>query len=278
MSGLEFVAFSNDGKVVILQNEKGEWVEVPITEQTAAVAPQPPRSESLQNLTPREIQSRIRAGSTAEDLAAMSDTPIERVMMFAPPILLERKHVADKASSSVVRRANGSGRLREVVSARLEPMGVNPADLNWDSYRREDGRWTILLSYPTVEGARVATWLYDAKNAALVPADDEARWLVGDPLPKSAPVTTSTEPTVSVPRLQVVRDTEEIDRAALVEPKADVTDVQEQELETLFDEPDVPVEVESDLTAPEPEPEPAPRRKLPTWDEILFGGADSDEE
>ena len=70
MADLQFVAFSDDGKVIILQTPTGEWIEVPIAGEHAAAAharevePAPLTSD----LTPREIQARIRAGETPEAL------------------------------------------------------------------------------------------------------------------------------------------------------------------------------------------------------------------
>lgn len=280
MAGLQFVAFSDDGKAVILQDENGEWIEVPITGASATPVPAPAVKVLAADLTPREIQSRIRAGISAEQLASESGAALERIMMFAPPILLERSHVAGKAGRTVVRRAGGSAPLADVVEARLEPLGVDLGLLNWDSFRREDGKWTVLLSYPSSEGPRVATWLFDLRNSAIVPADDEARWLTGEVLAKGE-TSHPSHPTLVSHRLSVVKDTETIAVPAISEPVEIVADDER------------PVDLFDDAIEPEPEPagdehieqsefdrqtkaEPDERKrsKLPSWDEILFGSKD----
>ena len=58
-------------------------------------------------LRPRDIQARIRAGATPEDVAAAAGTPLEKVMPFANPVLAERAHVAERAQRSSVRRRTG---------------------------------------------------------------------------------------------------------------------------------------------------------------------------
>src|SRR6195952_2421767 len=53
--------------------------------------------EMESQLRPREIQSRIRAGATVEQVAAMAGTTAARVERFAFPVLLEPASVAERA-------------------------------------------------------------------------------------------------------------------------------------------------------------------------------------
>ena len=48
-------------------------------------------------LRPKEIQARIRAGATVEQVASIAGTSALRVERFAYPVLLERASVAEKA-------------------------------------------------------------------------------------------------------------------------------------------------------------------------------------
>jgi hypothetical protein len=193
VSDLQFVAISDDGKMIILQTADGQWIEVPFdaslvanTSERAEVIALEPQSDQQIAMSPREIQARIRGGSSVEEVAQMSGSSAERIMAYAPPILLERTHVAIKAAKTIVRRASGAGPLADVIHARLAPLGVLIDDIAWDSFRREDGRWSVVVRYPTKEGQRTAIWLFDVRNSALVPGDDEARWLVGEAGSKAA--------------------------------------------------------------------------------------------
>lgn len=214
MSDLEFIAFSDDGNFVILQNSKGEWIEVAIKKDAPAKVTQI-QPQVVENLSAREIQFRIRAGMSPQDLAAQTGTDLARIMIFAPPVLQERAYVANKASNTIIRKASGTGPLLDVVLARLSPLSVDVDKLEWDAFRREDGRWNITLSYPSKDGVRKATWLYDARNSALVPSDEEARWLMGESTTKS-PAPTPTQPTEFIrmdqtPRLKVVPSEPEVE-------------------------------------------------------------------
>lgn len=284
MSDLQFVAFSDDGKMIILQTPSGEWIEVPYSPEAASL----PRLASAApsepvELSPREIQARIRAGSSPAELALATGFPLERIMAFAPPILLERSHVATRAARTTVRRAGGSGALGDVVQARLEPLGVDPLDLEWDAYRREDGRWQVTLRYPSKEGVRNAAWMFDVRNNALVAADDEARWLTGDvSKPGEPPIDQNQRATIAVPYLKPVppiteatplaTELAETELEANVEPDAEVPPAPEEPAPvedeisqgSLFDQ----------MTRDEPT---SKRPRIPSWDEILFGAAPESE-
>lgn len=274
MHDLEFVAFSDDGNIIILQTANGDWIEVPMKKPDVVVTAMTPTYEFL---SPREIQSRIRHGASPEQLAGQTGASIERIMLFAPPILQERAHVASKAGRTIVRRASGAGPLREVVIARLLPHGVQDMDIEWDAYRREDGRWNITVRYPSKDGIRVAHWLFDVRNSALVPADEEARWLTGEAPTKGSSITTSeqnyvpTTPHLSVvPHVEVEPVIEESAREDVVDvekPATGKASVIEKPAVSLFDQ----------LTEEEEEIEEK-RPRLPSWDEILFGAPKKSED
>ena len=100
-------------------------------------------------LRPREIQARIRSGQTAEDVAAASGLPIEHIRRFEGPVLTERAWVAQQAQATEVRRPGGDIELGDLVSERLHAEGVDPADIAWDAWRRDDGTWVVIATFPT---------------------------------------------------------------------------------------------------------------------------------
>lgn len=297
MSDLEFVAFSDDGKMIILQGPDGNWIEVPIKDSPGSYAVPEERPTDVE-LSPREIQSRIRAGISPAELAASTNSSLERIMSFAPPILLERSHVASKATRTVIRRASGSGTLGDIVNLKLESLGIDLEETNWDSYRREDGRWSVLLHYPADGATRTAAWLYDVRNNALVAADEDARWLTGDQHRQTseliaentkvtevveflAPVTQLTsrhpqeQPTDTIPTEQAKEpeaaqpESPEFVVEAIAEDPAldELLSSSDQEADTNL-QPTLEVEPEKSNETSEIRP---PR--IPSWDEILFGPA-----
>ena len=108
-------------------------------------------------LRPRDIQARIRAGESPEQVAAAAQTTLDRVMGYATPVLAERAHVADRAQRASVRRKGRRGPGRGCSATRW-PSGcaarnVDPPTVEWDAWRREDGRWTLVADYRSGESA-----------------------------------------------------------------------------------------------------------------------------
>jgi hypothetical protein len=137
-------------------------------------------------LRPRDIQARIRSGESPEAVAAAAQTSVDRIMGFATPVLAERAYVAEQALKASVRRRAGDGpigHLGQAVEQRLATRDVDAQDVEWDSWRREDGRWTLVAAYPSgsgVSGTTQARFVYDVAGRYVMADDEEARWLVGE--------------------------------------------------------------------------------------------------
>jgi hypothetical protein len=134
-------------------------------------------------LRPRDIQTRIRAGETPEDVASAAQTSVDKIMGFATPVLAERAYQAELAQRASVRRraATGpAGTLGASVATHLERLAVDPESVEWDAWRREDGRWTVVAAYAAHGEPRQAAFSYDTAGRFVVADDDEARALVGE--------------------------------------------------------------------------------------------------
>ena len=100
-------------------------------------------------LRPKEIQARIRAGASVEQVAESAGVDVSRVERFAHPVLLERSRAAELATASHPVLADGPAvlTLLETVTTALISRGLDPDATNWDAWRNEDGRWTVQLSW-----------------------------------------------------------------------------------------------------------------------------------
>ena len=274
MEDLRLVGLSPDGSRLVLETAAGESVALPLDERVhAALRGDRSRLGQLQiavdgELRPREIQARIRAGNTAEEVAASAGLPVDRVRRYETPILLERTHMAQTAQKVGVRRVTDSVTtpLGELVQSRLDEHGVAPGDLDWDSWRRDDGRWQVVLRYTAAGRERSAAWLYDPLRRIIEPVDDEARWL------------TDEERAIPQPPAPA-RNRGAAARLAAVPEPAPVPSVEPAARPAAEAGPEATPAVE----APEPEVAPAApvarpraggrRAAVPSWDEILFGSA-----
>lgn len=315
---LTLVGLTEDKQKLVLVNQAGEEFTLPAdTRLRAALRGEHARLGQLEitmesALRPRDIQARIRAGESPEAVAAAAQTTIEKVMGYATPVLAERAHVADRALRASVRRKNSEGPARilwDAVADRLRGRNVDPASVEWDAWRREDGRWTVVADYRSGESTRHAEFLYDVPGRYVLAEDDEARWLVGEQTASRGPQPrTATGPR----RLSAVGADDElplgedaigmVSEAPAEAPADDATEDLSATaaavrgtgdadwIATQASERPAPVELgsESDDEVAEPddaEPEKAaepeaPRRSskkgrrasVPSWDEIMFGG------
>lgn len=206
MPELRVVAVSNDGTRLVLKAADGTEYTLPIDERLrAAVRGDRPRLGQIEievesHLRPRDIQARIRAGASAEEVAQLAGIPVDRVRRFEGPVLAERAFMAERARKTPVRRPgeNSAGPLLgEAVQERLMLRGAEKDTLQWDSWRRDDGTWEVLLVYRVAGETHTASWTYDPPRRLVQAVDDEARALIGESDDLGAP-----EPTFPfVPRI-----------------------------------------------------------------------------
>jgi hypothetical protein len=135
-------------------------------------------------LTPKEIQARMRAGETPEEVAKAAEVPVARVLPYAAPVIAERQRIVDDARGAVVHRNRGpasSRPLGDAVDAHLNDVaGLRPDTVEWSARRRRDGAWIVLLSYAARGGRRSASWLWRPLERDLSALDAMATRLAAD--------------------------------------------------------------------------------------------------
>jgi hypothetical protein len=168
----------------------GEW-PAPGGEQPATGKLERPMEFTLR---PRDIQARIRAGETAEAVAQVAGTSVDKVMPYAAPVLAERAHVAQRAQRASVRRLPAEGAagpsartLGEAVGSHLRSRNVDPETVAWDAWRREDGRWTLTGTFTSTSRVGAAHFSFDAPGNYVVADDEDAHWLLGEVPDEEAP-------------------------------------------------------------------------------------------
>ena len=194
-------------------------------------------------LRPKEIQAKIRAGASVEQVASAAGVGIERVQRFANPVLLERARAAELATAAHPVLADGPSvlTLLETVTAALVARGLDPEATSWDAWRNEDGRWTVQMGWKAGMSDNVAHFRFTpGAHGGTVTAFDDAACELIDP-----------------------------DFARPLRPLAPVAQLD-------FEEPELPIE------APEPPPAPKPPRArkgkppVPAWEDVLLGVRSAD--
>jgi hypothetical protein len=184
MQELRFVAVSEDCRYAVLAVPgRSARFTLPIDERLRAVAlGQTSRLAQYEievesPLRPKEIQARIRAGETVEEIADAAGIAVERVRWFEGPVLGERAYMADQAQLASVRRqgdATPGPRLGEIVTERLKVFGADPEDAQWDAKKRGDSSWQVELTFTSGGRLHTAEWMFDPRRRHVLPADDNA--------------------------------------------------------------------------------------------------------
>jgi len=133
-------------------------------------------------LRPREIQSRIRAGASVEQVASAAGVPTAKIERFAYPVLLERSRTAELAQRAHPMRAEGadSRMLGDVVAHTFGLRGLDYTGTEWDSWKGEDGRWVVTLSWRAGRSDNTAHWTFQpgAHGGTVTALDEHASDLV----------------------------------------------------------------------------------------------------
>lgn len=183
MGELELVGLHEDGEHLVVAAPDGQRFRLRIDDPLrAAVRRDRPQLEQLRaeqagSLSPREIQSRIRAGATAQEVADAAGVPVEAVRRYEGPVIAEREYVAEQARATRVGRDPGAPLLGELVTDRLAARGVDVGSLAWDAAREGTGPWAVLARFVVADEPRQARWTYDPVRRTVVADEDEARWL-----------------------------------------------------------------------------------------------------
>lgn len=164
---LRLVGVADNGDELVLSNSDGEEFYLPINDALRNAATRPigrpsaaAADEAATELSPREIQAMLRAGATVGELAAHYDMDRDRLDVYATPIVAERDWIARQAQELEVAApqlgnhayeavfGDEPALLGEMVTHRLEAMGLDPESVQWDAWREADSTlWTISANF-----------------------------------------------------------------------------------------------------------------------------------
>ncbi|WFP15461.1 septation protein SepH [Citricoccus muralis] len=170
---LRLVGVHEDGEHLLLSDPQGTEFTLEITDALRAAATRPigrPSAAAADDaatvLSPKDIQAKIRAGATAEQLADSHGLDPARLRTYEAPVLAERGWIATQAQGIEVSSPQpGNDLYRSVfgddpaalgpmVRHRLTALGFDASTLQWNAWREEgETSWTISAEFST-EGGR----------------------------------------------------------------------------------------------------------------------------
>lgn len=191
MRELEVIGLDVDGKHIICEGrDASEKYTVRVDDRLRAalrgdrarVNQIPMDIEVKGTLRPKDIQARIRAGASVEQVATASGMDPSKVERFAHPVLLERSRAAELSTAAHPVLADGPTvmTLGETISKALASRSLNPEATTWDSWRNEDGRWTVQVAWRAGLSDNVAHFRFSpgSHGGTVVALDDSASELV----------------------------------------------------------------------------------------------------
>lgn len=182
MRELHVVTVSEDGRHVLLAGRRGSTTatfRVALDDRLAAAVrgdlPRPGDEPAGPDLTPKQIQARLRAGESAEAIALSAGVPVTRVERFAGPVQGEMARVIDAARSSYLvrgRLGRSAVPLGKAVDAALaQSPSLRPDSIEWETRRDEDGAWLVTVTWFARARSRVASWRYELAGDLLTAVD-----------------------------------------------------------------------------------------------------------
>ena len=166
------------------KSESAGAVGGPMPRKAAQAAPPEPPKPPIRlprppsHLSVREMQERLRAGHSIEDVAAEARVEAEWVERFAAPIQDEQARVVDAARALVYakpRLGNSSRPLGESVARNLSDRGIalvpDELDAGWSAYQFHDTVWVVRFRYMNRRKVQQAEWEVDLQEGRLTASD-----------------------------------------------------------------------------------------------------------
>jgi hypothetical protein len=88
--------------------------------------------------------------------------------------------LAQHARRTRLKTSDSGAPLAEVVDSRLAQHGIDTEKISWDAYRRDDGAWRIVATWPSGKATAQAMWDLDKARQTVSPHDDMAQYLCAE--------------------------------------------------------------------------------------------------
>src|SRR6187402_82602 len=164
---------------LLVASDEGARYRVEIDEVIQARLRQAaPSTGTAPKLAPKDIQAHIRAGMSAEDVAAVTGADLEYIQRFEGPVLAEREFVIQSALNIPVHAAietdplTGEAAFGAVIRTRLSDAGA--LNERWASWKEQGGGWIVKLTFTAAQVEHDARWTFDPKKSSLSPLNPEA--------------------------------------------------------------------------------------------------------
>ncbi|PXA67765.1 septation protein SepH [Cryobacterium arcticum] len=177
MQDLKVIGVENGA--LLAASEEGDRFRIPIDAVLQSRLRQTQTDSSVRaKLSPREVQAHIRAGMSAEDVAAVTGASLDFVRRFEGPVVAEREYIVSSALSVPVHTAIDPDPADEpanfggVIRERLASLGAT--NERWASWKEPGAGWIVKLAFTADDIDHDARWGFEPKKNSLSPIGSEA--------------------------------------------------------------------------------------------------------
>jgi len=176
MQDLRVIGVENGALLVV--SDDGERFRIPIDEVLQSKLRQSTPDPGVgRKLSPKEIQSHIRSGMSAQDVSSVTGVPLEYIQKFEGPVLAEREFVIETALGVAVHSTDvdlvGQGAtFGTAIRSRLHSLGA--INEHWASWKDPGAGWVVKLAFTAEQIDHDARWSFDARKLSLSPINNEA--------------------------------------------------------------------------------------------------------
>lgn len=167
--------------ILVLATESGERFALPVDETLRAQlrTARPSSEPRTARPSPREIQSHIRSGMSAQDVASLLGVRVEDVTRYERPIIAEREHIVGQALAVPVLMAgelepDAQPTFGTAVRNKLAEAGASGE--RWTSWREAEG-WVVKVEFSVGDISHDARWSFDPRRSSLAPLNADATQL-----------------------------------------------------------------------------------------------------
>lgn len=165
--------------LLVLATESGERFTLAVDEVLRGEMRRARRERSAEERgprpSPREVQAHIRAGMSAQEVAALMGARLEDVVKFEHPVLAEREHIVGQALAVPV-LLGGELEHEHVTfgaAVRAKLAEAHATGERWTSWKESTG-WMVKLEFTANAIDHDARWSFDPRRSTLSPQNADA--------------------------------------------------------------------------------------------------------
>jgi len=172
-----------DHGVIVAADSDGVEYRIPVDDVTLSRLKRPVSAPAQVRVSPRDIQSQLRAGLTREEVADLTGASLDEVARFEGPVLAELEYIINSALALPASSEDSPGDDRTVtVGARVRTQIENAGgtDERWASWRNPAGEWHVKCTFLVSGIAHEGRWSFEPRHHQLTPLNDEAANLMAN--------------------------------------------------------------------------------------------------